>query len=338
MSQPTMKKVAERAGVSTALVSLVMRGAPNVSDHRRERVLQAADELGYRPNVLARNLASGRTQTIGVVLNDFHNLFFAEVADGLQNAADAGGYRLLYGNGKHSVDGEAEAVEAFLQFRVDGVILAGSLDAETMEKAARSAAVVVVGRSELSDSVDTVNTDDRAGADLAVDHLVGLGHRRIAHIDGGDGAGADERSAGYCESMRRHGLEHFMQIVAGDFDESGGKSGTAELMGSPSPPTAIFASNDLTAIGVLDELHSLGRRVPDDVSLVGFDNTALAAMSYISLTTVDQPRELLGRSAVDLIMGRIGGRTEPMHFVGTPTLVVRTSTAPPPSSPTGTIT
>lgn len=329
MSQPTMKKVAERAGVSTALVSLVMRGAPNVSDHRRARVLEAADELGYRPNVLARNLASRRTQTIGVVLNDFHNLFFAEVADGIQAAADAAGYRLLYGNGKHSIEGEAEAVETFLQFRVDGVVLAGSLDVEAMEKAARSAAVVVVGRSESSDYVDTVNTDDRAGAGLAVDHLVGLGHRRIAHIDGGGGAGAAERAEGYCDSMRRHGLEDCIQIAPGDYDESGGKAGAAELMDASPAPTAIFASNDLSAIGALDQLLTLGLRVPEDVSLVGFDNTALAAMSYISLTTINQPTGDLGRAAIDLIVERLDGRSESVDFVGPPALVVRSSTAPP---------
>ena len=336
MAQPTMKMVAERAGVSTALVSLVMRGASNVSDHRRARVLQAADELGYRPNVLARNLASRRTQTIGVVLNDFHNLFFAEVADGIQSAADAAGYRLLYGNGKHSVQGEADAVETFLQFRVDGVILAGSLDVASMEKAARSAAVVVVGRSEPSESVDTVNTDDRAGAALAVDHLVELGHRRIAHIDGGAGAGAPGRSVGYQESMKRHDLGDFIQIAAGDYDESGGKSGAAELMHASTPPTAIFASNDLSAIGALDQLVALGLRVPDDVSLVGFDNTALAAMSYISLTTVNQPTNDLGRAAIDLIVERLDGRVEPAHFIGPPTLVVRTSTAAPRTDTTGT--
>ncbi len=329
MSQPTMQQVAERAGVSTALVSLVMRDAPNVSDYRRELVLAAADELGYRPNVLARNLASRRTNTFGIVLNDFHNLFFAEVADGIQAAADEAGIRLLYGNGKHSVAGEAEAVETFLQFRVDGIILAGSLDVDTMEKAARSAAVVVVGRTEQSKSVDTVNTDDAAGAALVVNHLANLGHRRIAHIDGGSGAGAAERSFGYQTTMKERGLGDHIQIVAGDYTEAGGMSGTEALMSSAMPPTAIFASNDLGAVGAMDHLVDAGYRVPHDVSLVGFDNTALAAMSYVSLTTVNQPADDLGAMAIRLVRERVDGRVEPHQYVGAPSLVVRTSTAAP---------
>lgn len=324
-----MQQVAAKAGVSTALVSLVMRGAPNVSDYRRQLVLDAADALGYRPNVLARNLASRRTKTIGVVLNDLHNPFFAEVADGIQAAADTAEYRLLYGNGQHSVDGEADAVETFLQFRVDGVILAGSLDVTTMEKAARSSAVVVVGRTEKSESVDTVNTDDRAGAALAVDHLVQLGHRRIAHLDGGAGAGAAERSAGYVASMHRHGLNEHVQIVAGDYDESGGQAGAAELLAAPVRPTAVFASNDLSAIGALDHIMRTGLRVPDDISVMGFDNMALSALSYVSLTTVNQPTGELGRAAVELVLERLDGRTVSTQYVGAPTLVVRTSTAPP---------
>ena len=324
-----MQQVAELAGVSTALVSLVMREAPNVSDYRRKLVLDAADELGYRPNVLARNLASRKTQTLGVVLNNFHNVFFAEVGNSIQAAADAAGYRLLYGNGKHSIEGEAEAVETFLQFRVDGVILAGSLDVATMEKAARSAAVVVIGRTESSDSVDTVNTDDHAGATLAVDHLVEMGHQRIAHIDGGAGAGAAERSAGYQARMRHHGLDEHVQIVPGDFDEAGGQRGAAELMAASRQPTAIFAANDLSAVGALDHLDSAGLAVPDDVSVVGFDDTALAAMSYVSLTTINQPSTELGQAAVDLMIEKLTGRTEPVQYVGKPTLVVRSSTGTP---------
>ncbi|MFK8023226.1 MAG: LacI family DNA-binding transcriptional regulator [Ilumatobacter sp.] len=332
MTQPTMQQVAERAGVSTALVSLVMRDAPNVSDHRRKRVLEAADELGYRPNVLARNLASRRTKTIGVVLNDFHNQFFAEVADGIQAAADRAGYRLLFGNGKHSVAGEAEAVETFLQFRVDGVILAGSLDVASMERAARSAAVVVVGRTEASDLVDTVNTDDHAGATLAVDHLVGLGHRRIAHIDGGDGAGAAGRSRGYREAMENHGLGKHVLIAPGDYTQESGQSGAAELLRASERPTAIFASNDLSAIGAQDELARAGLKIPDDISLMGFDNTSQSAISYVSLTTINQPTDDLGQAAIDLVLDRLDRERdagEAVQYVGMPTLVARSSTGPP---------
>jgi DNA-binding LacI/PurR family transcriptional regulator len=330
MAQPTMQQVAERAGVSTALVSLVMRDAPNVSDHRRKRVLEAADELGYRPNVLARNLASRRTETIGIVLNDLHNPFFAEIADGLQAEADSRDYRLLFGNGKHSRAGEAEAVETFLQFRVDGIVLVGSLDVDTMEKAARSTAVVVVGRRAPSSLLDTVNTDDAIGARLVVEHLVALGHERIAHLDGGSGAGAAERSDGYVTAMRDHGLAQHVRIVHGDFTERGGHAGAAELLRDDEPPTAIFAGNDLSAVGALDYAMAAGLAVPHDISVVGYDNTALAAMNHLSLTTINQPTEDLGRAAINLLLERVNdARTSPVQFVRAPTLVKRNSSGPP---------
>ena len=329
MGHPTMRQVAERAGVSTALVSLVMRDEPNVSDHRRALVLQAADDLGYRPNVLARNLASRRTRTIGVVLNDLHNPFFAEIVDGLQHAAGVGGYRVLIGNGQHSKAGEQEAVETFLQFRVDGLVMAGpTVAVSAMERAASSAAVVVVGRKTRSTKLDTVNSDDVLGARLAVDHLVHLGHRRIAHIDGGSGAGSASRRKGYVAAMDESGLGEHSMTAAGDFSEAGGSAGAAELLSRSPRPTAIFAANDLSAVGAVDAAEDAGLRVPDDISIVGYDNTALAEMHHMSLTTINQPREDLGRIALELLLQRLDdGRTAAIHHVVAPTLVERSSSA-----------
>lgn len=331
MAYPTMQQVAERAGVSTALVSLVMRGAPNVSEHRRALVLQAVNELGYRPNVLARNLASRRTQTIGVVLNDLHNPFFAEIVDGLQRAADVGGYRVLIGNGDHSKAGEAAAVETFLQFRVDGLVMAGpTITVSAMEAASASAALVVVGRSTRSAEIDTVNTDDDLGARLAVEHLAELGHERIAHIDGGTGAGAAARRRGYNSAMRDRGLAAHISTARGDFSEAGGSAAARDLLAQPTPPTAIFAANDLTAVGALDAVEDAGLRVPGDISIVGYDNTALAEMHHMSLTTVNQPREELGRLALDLLIQRLESeRIEAVHHVEAPTLVRRSTSSRP---------
>ncbi|MEM8746275.1 MAG: LacI family DNA-binding transcriptional regulator [Actinomycetota bacterium] len=335
MTQVTQQQVAEKAGVSPALVSLVMRGAPNVSDHRRRLVLEAAAELGYRPNVLARSLASRRTHTIGVVVNDLHNPFFAEVADGIQAAADEADYRLLFGNGRHSPEGEAVAVETFLEFRVDGVIVAGTLELASIEEAARAVPLVVVARSEHIAWADTINTDNEAGAHLMVDHLVAAGHRRIAHIDGGGGAGAAHRSIGYVDAMRRHGLDDHIQIAAGDFTEDTGRAGAAELLDRPRPPTAIFAANDLSAIGAFDETLSRGMRIPDDVSIGGYDNIGLAAMAHLGLTTINQPSEDIGAAALDMLLQRVEtGRDATEHVVLQPELVVRTSSGPPPGDPT----
>ena len=331
MNQPTMQQVAERAGVSTALVSLVMRGAPNVSDKRRALVLEAADELGYRPNVLARNLASRRTRTLGVVVNDLHNPFFAEMVDGIQTTAALNDYRILIGNGQHSRRGEADAIETFLQFRVDGLILAGPVVAEgEMETAAKSAAVVAIGRTASSLEIDTVNCDEAVGARLVVEHLADLGHRRISHIDGGSGAGAASRRQGYEAAMRELGLGDHINVARGDFSESGGYNAADELLALDPRPTAIFAANDLSCAGALDRVEDAGIQVPSELSIVGYDNTGLAAMHHLSLTTINQPRGEFGRIATELILERLdGNRSTAVHHVVAPTLVVRRTTGPP---------
>lgn len=331
MAQPTMQQVAERAGVSLALVSLVMRDAPNVSDYRRQLVLDAATELGYRPNVLARNLASRRTNTLGVVVNDLHNPFFAEIIDGIQAASDDAGFRVLIGNGKRSPAGEAETIETFLQFRVDGIIAAGAtMPVSAIEAVATSAEFVVVSRTTRSRAIDSVNTDDVTGAGLAVDHLVELGHRRIAHIDGGTGAGADARRRGYSAAMTRHGLTDEIMIAGGDYSESGGYHAASELLEQHRSPTAIFVANDLSAAGALDRVEDAGLAVPEAMSIVGYDNTALAAMQHLSLTTVNQPRDDIGRLAVKCLLERLQAeRTDSVHHVIAPTLVTRRTSSPP---------
>jgi DNA-binding LacI/PurR family transcriptional regulator len=331
MGPPTMQQVAARAGVSTALVSLVMRGAPNVSDKRRALVLAAADELGYRPNVLARNLASRRTRTLGMVVNDLHNPFFAEIVDGIQAAAAANDYRLLIGNGRHSRRGEADAIETFLQFRVDGIILAGPVvTVAEMETAATSTAVAAIGRTVSSRRIDTVNNDDAVGARLVVEHLAGLGHRRIGYIGGGSGAGAATRQRGYEAAMRQNGLGDCITVAAGDFSEAGGYRAADKLLTMDPLPTAIFAANDLSAAGALGRVADAGLRVPDEMAIVGYDNTGLAAMHHMSLTTINQPRADLGRIATELLLERLdNGRTAAVHHVVAPTLVIRRSSGPP---------
>ena len=331
MGQPTMEDVARRAGVSRALVSLVMRGSPKVSEKRRSAVERAARELGYRPNVLARNLASTRTQTIGVLLNDLHNPFFAEAVDGILESADEASYHALLATGGPTRLGEARAVETFLRFRVDGLILAGPrLPTSRITEAAATCPTVLLGRAVRGKTVDSVNNDEGLGADLAVDHLVSLGHRRIAHIDGGDGAGAAGRRAGYGRAMKRAGLGAQSQIVDGDFTEAGGAAGSQALLEGRQRPSAIFAANDLSAAGAMAAAAELGFRVPEDLSVVGYDNTALAAIRHVSLTTIDQPREEMGRTAFRLLLERLdGGRGEAVRHIVAPSLVARTSTAPP---------
>lgn len=331
MSQPTMEDVARKAGVSRALVSLVMRDSPKVSDERRAAVLAAAKSLGYRPNVLARNLASQRTNTIGVTVNDLHNPFFAEAVDGILDTAGEAGYQVLLATGGRSKVGESESIETFLRFRVDGLILIGpTLPATAITSAATVCPTVLLTRTIRSRSVDIVKNDDHLGATLAVDHLVSLGHKRIAHINAGHGAGGSARRDGYIEAMKQAGLADHVEIVNGDFSEASGAAGARALLDQAEPPTAIFAANDLMAAGVRGMAENRGLAIPRDLSVVGYDNSALAAMHHWSLTTIDQPREEMGRTAFGLLLDRLGSdRAAGVRHVVTPTLVVRESTAPP---------
>lgn len=324
-----MDDVAAAAGVSRALVSLVMRGSPRVSDRSRLAVRQAAERLGYRPNLAARILASGRTSTFGVLLNDLHNPWFAEIADGIHDAADEAGYQIIIANGRRSAAAEDRAVESFLSHRVDGMILAGCrLPARRFDDLGARTAVVSVGRPLRSNRVDTVNTDERLGSELAVRHLAELGHRDIAHIDGGRGAGAAPRKAGYLAAMKAVGLGDRCRVAAGDFTENAGVHGIEALLAADRFPTAIYTANDLSAIGALDRLEDEGLSVPADVSLVGFDNTALAALHHIGLTTIDQPRAAMGALAVHLLLERLGGRTTVRQEIVPPSIVVRRTSGP----------
>ena len=329
MAQPTMEDVAEAAGVSRSLVSLVMRNSPNVSEQRRAAVLKAVADLGYRPNVLARNLASSKTMTLGVVVNDLHNPFFAEVIDGIQHVVDDRHYQVLINTGRGSSGGETGAIESLLRLRVDGLILIGMVlpDAD-LTAAAASTPTVLVSRAMNSSVLDTVNNDDRLGAELAMRHLLDLGHTRIAHIGGGEGAGARARANEYERVMIDHDLADHVRSVAGDYTETSGAEAAAELFTTDVTPTAIFAANDQMALGTLDYLDQLGVRVPSDVSLVGYDNTAVAALGHVSLTTINQPRERMGRSAAELLLERVAGdREQAVHHVVAPSLVTRSTTA-----------
>jgi DNA-binding LacI/PurR family transcriptional regulator len=326
-----MDDVARAAGVSRALVSLVMRGSPKVSDERRDRVLRAAQELGYRPNAMARGLASRRTRTVGVLLNELHNPFYAEIMDGIDDSAADHGYRVLIGTAGRRPGGEQATLETFLELRADGVVLVGPrLPTRSILAIAALTPVVLVARDIRSAHVDSIKSDERAGARQVVRHLVELGHRRITHVDGGTGAGAGSRREGYRQAMREHGLAREIRILSGDYTDVAGAEAAARLLESGELPTAVFAANDLVAAGLIDRLEDDGLRVPEDVSVIGYDNTFLAALHHVSLTTVDQPRPEMGRRAMEVLVERMEGvRTVPMHVRVTPQLVVRGSTGPP---------
>lgn len=322
-----MEDVAAAAGVSRALVSLVFRESPKVSNERRSRVLQAAKALGYRPNASARSLASRSSGTIGVLLNDLHNPFFAEIFDGVADAAESSGYRLLLTTSQRRDAGEDRAVETMLEHRVDGmVLLSPRLASRRLIALGEMTPVVVLGRTVARASFDSVMADESIGSMLAIEHLAGLGHRHIVHIDGGRGAGAAPRRTGYRNAMARLGLAA-PDVVSGDFTEASGVHAAELLLRRSQLPTALFAANDLVAAGAMATLEDAGVRVPEDLSVVGYDNTLIARLQHIALTTIDQPRESMGALAMQVLAERIEGRTKPRNLLATPTLVIRRTTA-----------
>lgn len=325
-----MEDVAREAGVSRALVSLVIRQQPHVSEERRRLVLNAASRLGYRPNAMARSLATRRTKTVGVVLDDLRNPFFAEIAGGIEELAAELGYQLLLGAGGRQARRERAAVTALLEYRVDGVILVSPrMPVADIEAAAAEAPLVVIGRRVRNTSADFVLINERHGVELVLNHLVELGHERIAHVDGGNGAGATQRRNAYLRGMKQRRLGRYAQTLPGDFIEEAGTNAVTQLLNEGDLPTAIFAANDVVAVGLLGGFDRAGIGVPGDVSIVGYDNIALADLVHVSLTTIDQPRTEMGRLALELLLDRIEHRRPDVVRLLEPSLVVRSTTGPP---------
>lgn len=330
--RPTMEDVAASAGVSRALVSLVMRDSPKVSAERRGRVLAAADALGYRPNKMAASLAGDRTGTVGVLLNDLHNPFFADIAGGIEDLASELGYQLLLGTGRRRLQRERTVIDALQDYRVDGLIaVSPRVPTADLVEAARRTPTVVIGRSVRSPSIDTVMIDEQVGVQAVVNHLVGLGHRDIAHVTGGVGAGAAHRSECFVRAIEALGLGP-ARTLAGDFTEESGIAAAERLLASGRIPTAVFAANDLTAAGLIETFARVGLHSPTDVSVVGYDNIYVAGMRQISLTTVDQPRVAMGRLSLELLIERVEGRTERVTRLVQPRLIVRGTTARAPAA------
>ncbi|MGW4109556.1 LacI family DNA-binding transcriptional regulator [Actinosynnema sp. NPDC004786] len=329
MVRPTMDDVAARAGVSRALVSLVMRGSPRVSEQRRAAVLRAAEELGYSPHAMARSLASRTSHVLGVMVSDLHNAFFAEVVDGLDAVATEQGFDLILNTGGRRPARERRALRSLLSFRPAGLaLLSPVVPSADIARAAEQTSVVLVGRSSRLAGVDTVNDDGERGLALAVEHLVSLGHQRIAHLDGGGGSQAAPRRRGYLAAMASHGLAP--RVVASEYTDAAGARAVRGLLDGGDLPSAIVSCNDFNAVGAISALEEAGFRVPADVSVVGYDNTSLAALRHVSLTTIDQPRNEFGRLAAEALLQRVRGeRAEPVRRLLRPSLVVRSTTAPP---------
>ena len=325
--KPTMEDVAARAGVSRALVSIVFRAAPGASSATRERVLAAARELDYHPDTRASRLGRTRTRTLGVVFGVGHT-FHGDVIESLYAAADQAGYEIVL-SGVTGRRPETTAVQTLLAERCEALVLLGSgLPAGEMNRLAGRLPVVSVLRPVRASGVEVVRTDDADGLRQAVAHLAELGHTRIAHCDGGRAPGAAQRRQGFRTAMRRLvGSAQAVDLPGGLTEEDGAASATAYLALRGQRPSAVTAFNDRCALGFIDTVRRAGLRVPDDVSVVGFDDIRQAAYPHISLSTVRQDADRLGALALQRVCARLDdGESQARELVVAPTLVARSST------------
>ncbi|MEU9875980.1 MULTISPECIES: LacI family DNA-binding transcriptional regulator [Streptomyces] len=327
--RPRLEDVAARVGLSTASVSLVLRGVSGPSERTRQRVLKAAADLGYQVDRTASLLASRRTRLLGVMV-DVHRPFHAELVEHLHTAAEAVGYDLVLSTQTRTRD-EHTAVETLLAFRSEAMILLGpTVPADTLAALDRKSPVIAVGRRIADAALDVVRTADDDGVGQIVDHLVGLGHRAITYVDGGKGVIATDRRRGYRTAMRHHGLDAHIRVLHGDHTEAAGERAARKLLDGDALPTAVVTYNDQSAIGVLAALARAGVAVPGQVSVAGYDDDTLSRLSCFNLTTVSQNAEEQARHAVAAAVERLDhGRTEPREVVLPPHLVIRGTTAEP---------
>jgi LacI family transcriptional regulator len=331
-----LRDVARVAGVHPGTVSRALNPQTRglVNEHTARRVLAAAEELGYRPNPIARGLRTNRSNTIGVLVPDLLNPLFAAVVRGIEDGLREAGYTPLIANTDNDAERERTAYEAMSARQVDGFIAATArrdhwLLADRVDTGPK---LVLVNRRVDSDAIPAVTGDDHEGVRLAVEHLTGLGHRRIAHI-----AGAQTIYTGWCrhegfvDGMRAHGLEvdEGLIVYSKAFTEREGARCCGELLERRRDFTAIVAANDLLALGCYDALEQRGLRCPEDVSVVGYNDMPFVHRFRPALTTVRVPHYELGATAAELMLEQLRDvAASPRQLLLDPTLVVRASTAP----------
>jgi LacI family transcriptional regulator len=327
-----MRDVAERASVSVTTVSHVVNKTRPVSDELRQRVLTAMDELGYQPNLLARSLRRGHTHTIGMIVPDSTNPFFAEVARGVEDTSFKQGYSVILCNSDGDLDKEVFYANVLAERRVDGILFvaAGISTEQIRDLQARRMPVVVVDREIPDVAVDSVLADNARGGKSATRYLIDLGHRRIGCIVGpSDVTPSAERITGYRQALDEGGIPvDEALIVKGDFQYESGYQAACQLLAMDDPPTAIFACNDLMAVGAISAAAEVGRRVPAELSVVGFDDVSLASFANPPLTTILQPKHEMGVIAATMLLERMHEpEMPPRRRMLDTSLLVRRSTA-----------
>jgi len=312
-----MRDISKKAGVSVTTVSHVINETRIVSDELRLRVLSAMEELRYRPNALARSLRRGETTTIGLIVPNNANPFFSEIARGIEDTTYKEGYSLILCNSDDDVSRELRYTRTLIDKQVDGIIFvaAGGSEDSLQLLDDRNVPFVIVDRNISSVSADSVLIDNRSGGEQATDHLLQLNHRRIGCITGPSNLNSSiDRVVGYIDTLKRAELKIDNNlIVKGNFDFDSGYRCANELFALKKPPTAIFACNDMMAIGAIRAAEDADIEVPSQLSVVGFDGIPLAKYVTPPLTTVQQPKHELGQIASELLLSRIQNKELPIR-------------------------
>jgi LacI family transcriptional regulator len=324
----TIKDVANDAGVSVAAVSKVLRDAYGVSEALRSKVRASMDKLNYRPLASARGMR-GQTYTLGLILPDIRNPFFSDILAGINTALERTPYRLMLGISQSTTHIEEALVDSMIDSQMDGLILIGTAeDQGRLEDTAATKPMVAIGHfAPQSGEYDTVNNDDQLSARLVVRHLVGNGYRNIAMLSLASLTSTiiEERELGYRREMIEQDLAGFINVLRAGQTPREIHVAARKLLQSPARPDALFCWTDFIALEVISVATELGLRIPEDLAIVGHDNTHHCDFAQNSLTSVDQSGELLGLKSARLLIERIRGRTTSEHFVVEPRIVARQS-------------
>lgn len=307
----TVQDVASLAAVSTASVSRVLTGTPGVSDGVRSRVLAAVEQLGYRPNAIARSLRTTGTQTIGLVVSDLLNPFFAELARGAEDMARRRGYNVIMGNADENPEQQDHYIRILLERQVDGLIVVPTEETSSllMEAAERNSPVILADRPAANVRAPIVRAESTTAITALIRHLVALGHTRIAMIAGPETAGTSrERLATGRQALSECGLNLPDEYVTrGDFRRETGRRGVAELLGLRTPPQVIFAANGQMGEGALHEIRKRRLRVPEDIAICVFDDLPWFSLLDPGITAIAQPAQDIGAIAVDMLLRQLAG-------------------------------
>lgn len=331
--KPTIKQVAETAGVSIATVSRVINEIDNVNPETRDKILRVVSDLKYTPNPAARGLIMKRTEAIGLLLPDLHGEFFSEIIRGVDEAVQLQKYHLLVSS-SHNDRLEIEAALKFMRGRVDGIIIMSpQVDSDILLANLPKSIPAVLLNCHINDPhFDTIVTDGFSGAKEMVSYLLGIGHTRIAVIKGGDNnSESQERLRGYQTALSEHGLAHNAALeFDGDFTETSGFEAAKKILKMEERPTAIFALNDSMAIGAIGAIREAGLRIPNDISICGFDDIPVAKYLSPSLTSVHVPIHDLGVMAINRLFSRLHNQSkdEATHIFVQTTVCIRDSCKP----------